>query len=176
MWKWPLGRGWPDLQEKWKHMELLNVKQVQETDPESQTSYHYCTGRIKFDKFIYSCCTLCSVRAQPYGRKEDEVEVVLLWVCLRVRGTGMTWAAISPHLGMCGNKISTSLELWFDIPQRLGVFQVISQQEKFEIHFQLTGVYGMLSMHWTAAQALPVRSFSLWAPCTSGDASSPAVA
>lgn len=116
-------------------------------------------------------CTLCS-----YGRKEDEVEVVLLCVCQCVRGTGMAWAATSPHLGTCRDKISMSFKLYLDVPQRLGVFQVISQQKKFEIYFQHTGVYGVLSMHWTGTQALPVRTCSLWTTFTSGDASSPSVA
>lgn len=48
-------RGWPDSQEKRKHIELLNVTQVQETDPETQISCHCSTGRITFDKFICSC-------------------------------------------------------------------------------------------------------------------------
>lgn len=102
MWKWILGRGWPESQEKRKQIELLNVKQVQEIDPESQISCHYCTGRINFNKFIYSCCTLGNVRA-PWmealwqkGGWSWGCAPLSLPVCER------DWHDTSSHVGMCG--------------------------------------------------------------------------
>lgn len=78
----------------------------------------------------------CTVK--HYGNKEAGVEVLLLQVCLGVRGTSVKLAAKSLHLERQGNKINKSCKLDFNIPQRLSVFQVISQQKKFQTYFQYT--------------------------------------
>lgn len=48
------------------------------------------------------------------------------------------WEGLAWHEQPRGNV--WSFKLCFDVPQRLGVFQVTSQQKKFEIYFQHTGV------------------------------------
>lgn len=64
----------------------------------------------------YNCTVKCC------GDKKNGVEVMLLLVCLGVRGTSIKLAAKSLYLGRQGNKINKSCKLDFNIPQRLSVF------------------------------------------------------
>lgn len=68
-------------------------------------------------------------------------------------------SACVPSSRRQGNKINESFKLCFNVPQRLGVFQVISPQKKFETYFQHTGVYGVLFQALDSSSGLASQEF-----------------
>lgn len=68
-------------------------------------------------------------------------------------------SACVPSSGRQGSKINKSFKLCFNVPQRLGVFQVISLQKKFETYFQHAGVYGVLFHALDSSSGLASQEF-----------------
>lgn len=87
----------------------------------------------------------CTVKC--CGDKENGVEVMLLLVCLGVRGTSIKLAAKSLYLERQGNKINKSCKLDFNIPQRLSVFSSYLIAKKVSNIFSVYCIFVLLSIN-----------------------------